>query len=155
MGAIPLTYALYAEASIEVIHFLFKTHRQKWGNMPFDFGDMMLGLAGKIRASASVEYMRNVICAQRIHFPDLRVDWQEIMESDDMNGFDTDIGMYRVLIEASVSSRYILMQGYVKLTMRLRRLLRRAPMATRERSYNTITRFVTWSQTMLACIMNI
>jgi hypothetical protein len=108
-GAIPLTYALYAEASIEVIHFLFKTHRQKWGNMPFDFGDMMLGLAGKIRASASVEYMRNVICAQRIHFPDLRVDWQEIMESDDMNGFDTDIGMYRVLIEASVSSRYICM----------------------------------------------
>ena len=53
--------------------------------------------------------MRNVIWAQRIHFPDIRVDWQGIMESDDMNGSDTDIGMYRVLIEASVSSRYICM----------------------------------------------
>ena len=33
-GDIPLTYALYAEASIAVIYFLFKTHRQMWGTCP-------------------------------------------------------------------------------------------------------------------------
>jgi hypothetical protein len=33
-GDIPLTDALYAEASIAVIYFLFKTHRQMWGTCP-------------------------------------------------------------------------------------------------------------------------
>ena len=33
-GDVPLAYALYAEASIDVICFLFKTHRQMWGTCP-------------------------------------------------------------------------------------------------------------------------
>ena len=105
-GDVPLAYALYAEASIDVIYFLFKMHRQMWGNMPFDFANVIKELAARL---VFPQYVRDVIRAQRTHFSGLRVDWQGIMESDDMNGSDTDIRMYRVLVEASVSSRYICM----------------------------------------------
>jgi hypothetical protein len=56
-----------------------------------------------------------VILAQRAHFPYLSVDWQEILN---IFIFDWEsiiildwmsIDMYRVLVEASVSSRYICM----------------------------------------------
>ena len=67
---IPLSYALYAEASIEKIHFLFKTHRQMWGNLPFDFGDMIMTLVEY--AVTSTDFLRNLIWAQRVLFPDLR-----------------------------------------------------------------------------------
>jgi hypothetical protein len=99
-GDIPLTYALYAEASIEVINFLFKTHRQMWGDMPFDFAHIIETVAAKI---TSAEYVRNVIRAQRAHFPSLEIDWQSLYWED------ITIDMYRVLVEASVSLRYICM----------------------------------------------
>jgi hypothetical protein len=101
-GDLPLNYALYAEAPIEVINFLFKTHRQMWGDMPFDFGDMIQTVAH----IAYPDYVRDVIRAQRAHFPSLVIDWQrlvnEIMES-------VDIGTFRVLVETSVSSRSVCM----------------------------------------------
>jgi hypothetical protein len=53
-GDIPLIYALYAEASIEVINFLFKTHRQMWGDMPFNFGDMIMTLVEKMKHPRSM-----------------------------------------------------------------------------------------------------
>ena len=45
VGDCPLTYALYAEAPIEVINYLFKTHRQMWGTLLFDFAHMLQRLA--------------------------------------------------------------------------------------------------------------
>jgi hypothetical protein len=119
-GDFPLTYALYAQASMEVIHFLFKTHRQMWGNLPFDFGNMIQELVENFGTSA--EYVRNVIRAQRVHFPALVVDWLGIVNDyGDLEGpgniplrlfanyMPSDIGKFRVLIEASVSSRNICM----------------------------------------------
>ena len=44
-GDCPLTYALYAEAPIEVINYLFKTHMQMWGTLLFDFAHMLQRLA--------------------------------------------------------------------------------------------------------------
>jgi hypothetical protein len=105
-GDVPLAYALYAEASIDVIYFLFKTHRQMWGNMPFDFANVIKELAARL---ASVEFLRNVIRAQRTHFSGLRVDWQSLLNLYFVDWQDIDIGKYRVLVEASVSSRYICM----------------------------------------------
>ena len=59
-GDVPLAYALYAEASIDVIYFLFKTHRQMWGNMPFDFANVIKELVARL---ASTEYVWDVIWA--------------------------------------------------------------------------------------------
>jgi hypothetical protein len=103
-GDLPLNYALYAEARIEVINFLFKTHRQMWGDMPFDFGHMILHL-GQI--TSLVGYVRYVIWAQRTHFPGLRVDWQSLVNTCIVDQQDIAIGIFRVFVEASLSSRYI------------------------------------------------
>jgi hypothetical protein len=107
---IPLDYALYAEASMEVLHFLFKTHRQMWGILPFNFGREIEILSQDEGISA--EFLRNVIQAQRIHFPDLRVDWHYIVNeiiTNYLHNMPSDVGKFRVLVEASVSSRYICM----------------------------------------------
>lgn len=74
-GDVPLSYALYSEASMEVIHFLFKMHRQMWGTLPFDFAHIIETVAPKI---TSAEFVRNVIRAQRAHFPLLEIDWQSL-----------------------------------------------------------------------------
>ena len=51
-GEVPLVYALFGKAPIEVIHFLLETHMQRWRDMPFDFGGMILRLATKRGTSA-------------------------------------------------------------------------------------------------------
>ena len=97
-GDIPLIYSLYAEASTKVIHFLFETHRLRWGTLPFDFSHAIETLAAKIE---SAEYVRDVILAQRVHFPSLAIDWQGIVH----RFVGPYINVFRELIEASVSSR--------------------------------------------------
>ena len=99
-GDVPLSYTLYSEASMEVIHFLFKMHRQMWGTLPFDFAHIIETVAAKI---TSAEFVRNVIRAQRAHFPFLEIDWQSL------DWQDITIDMYRVLVEASILSHYIRM----------------------------------------------
>ena len=46
-GETPLAYALLSEASLDVLNFLLKIHRAKWGHMPFDFGEMVHRLTVK------------------------------------------------------------------------------------------------------------
>ena len=41
-----------------------------WGNLPFDFGDMIMTLVEY--AVTSTDFLQNLIWAQRVHFPDLR-----------------------------------------------------------------------------------
>jgi hypothetical protein len=94
-GDVPLAYALYAEASIDVIYFLFKTHRQMWGNMPFDFANVIKELVARL---ASTEYVWDVIWAQRVHFPSLAIDWQGIVHRF-VDWQDIDIVMYQVLVK--------------------------------------------------------
>ena len=101
-GDLPCNYALYAGASIKVIHFLFATHRLRWGTLPFDFSHAIETLAAKIDFP---QYVRDVIRAQRVHFPSLAIDWQRLVNTFIVDWEDIGIGMYRVLVEASVSSR--------------------------------------------------
>ena len=57
---------------IKLINFVFKSHRQMWWNIPYDFGHMIERLAANRGASA--DFLREVIWAQRVHFPALVVD---------------------------------------------------------------------------------
>jgi hypothetical protein len=105
-GDLPLNYALYAEAPIKVINFLFKTHRQMWGDMPFDFGHMIQ----RVAQFAYQDYLRDVIRAQRAHFPSLAIDWQRLVNTCIVEWKKAiPIGMFRVLVETSVSSRSVCM----------------------------------------------
>ena len=104
-GDLPCNYALYAEASIKVIHFLFETHRHRWGTLPFDFSHA-IALAAKIE---SPQYVRDVIRARRVYFPSLAIDWQRLVNIFIVNWEDIAIRMFRVLVEASVSTRHTCM----------------------------------------------
>jgi len=104
-GDLPCNYALYAEASIKVIHFLFATHRLRWGTLPFDFSHAIETLAANFNFPP--QYVRDVIRAQRVYFPSLAIDWQRLVNIFIVNWEDITIDMYRVLVEASVSTRHI------------------------------------------------
>jgi len=108
-GEVPLVYALFGEAPIEVIHFLLESHMQRWCDMPFDFGGMILRLATKRGTSA--DYVRDVIRAQRTHHRALEIDWQRIVDDLIRSRHDIPIRMFCVLVEASVSKRSICMSN--------------------------------------------
>ena len=69
--------------------------RQMWEAMPFDFGDMIMTLAKN--EGTSVELLRNVIWAQRAHFPALRVDRKSLVNIFIVDWQDINIGMYLLL----------------------------------------------------------
>ena len=76
--------------------------------MPFDFGNMIMTLVEN--AVTSTDFLRNLIWAQRVHFPDLRVDWQGILNDHVIDQLSKiPLRLFRVLVEASVSSRSICM----------------------------------------------
>jgi hypothetical protein len=104
---VPLAYALLGMAPLKIIHFLLATHKNLWQYIPFDFGVMIQRLATK--DGASVEFVRDVIRAQRIYFRGLVVDWQQIVAESMIRGHRVPIGMFRVLVEASVSMRSLSM----------------------------------------------
>jgi hypothetical protein len=104
---VPLAYALLGMAPLKIIHFLLATHKNLWQYIPFDFGVMIQRLATK--DGASVEFVRDVIRAQRIYFRGLVVDWQQIVAESMIRGYRVPIGMFRVLVEASVSMRSLSM----------------------------------------------
>jgi hypothetical protein len=109
-GDIPLTYALLSEASMTVIHYLFKKHKEIENTMPFDFGHMILRLSTS--GGISVIFVRNLIRAQRTHFPDLEIDWQSIVDHfiiamEDIEVRHIPMRMFQVLVEASLSKNYL------------------------------------------------
>jgi hypothetical protein len=104
-GKVPLAYALMGDASMDIIHYLFDVHRKRYGSLPFDFGRMIrkLAIGGK-----SAQFVRDIIQAQRDHFPSLEVDWLYTYWSSINQGRGRDhvlIGTFRVLVEACVSTR--------------------------------------------------
>ncbi len=110
-GETPLGYALLSGAPKDVLHFLLKMHKQTWGIFPFDFGKKIKHLA----LCKSAECIRGIIQAQRTYFPELEVNWHQIVnksmqsESNESIYCKTPISVFRVLVEASVSSRMVCM----------------------------------------------
>lgn len=111
-GETPLGYIMLSAAPMDLLHFFFNMHKQEWGCLPFDFGKMI----NRLKLYKSAEFIRQCIYAQRTYFPELEVNWQEIVE-DSMILFDkyesvfrkTPITVFRVLVEDSVSSRPVCM----------------------------------------------
>jgi hypothetical protein len=109
-GDIPLTYVLLSEASMTVIHYLFTKHKRFGPTMPFDFGHMILRLSTS--GGISEVFVRNLIRAQRTHFPDIMIDWQSIVDDYIMDCKDIEVRhipmrMFQVLVEASLSNHFL------------------------------------------------
>ena len=112
-GETPLEYVMLSAAPMDILHFFFNMHKQEWGVLPLDFGDMINRL---LKLYKSAEFIRQCIQAQRTYFPEIEVNWQAIV-NDSMIPFDkyesvfrkTPITVFRVIVEASVSSRPVCM----------------------------------------------
>lgn len=105
-GEVPLVYALLGNSSLKVINCLFEMHSKSGQSLPFDFGHMIAERLVRC-PNKSAQFMRDIICVQRTHFPDIVVDWQQIVENCiyKCNRRLFTIGIFTVLVEASVSTR--------------------------------------------------
>ena len=96
-GEVPLAYIMLSEAPTEVLHYFLETHKKRWGVMPFDFRMMIQRLAMHI----SGEYFRHIIQAQRSYFPDLPINWQDIVDESFQK---VPLRVFRVMLEVSISA---------------------------------------------------
>lgn len=105
-GEVPLVYALLGNSSLKVINYLFEMHSKIGQSLPFDFGHMIAERL-VMRPNKSAQFMRDIIRVQRTHFPDIVVDWQQIVDNciSKCNHRLFTIGIFTVLVEASVSTR--------------------------------------------------
>ena len=78
-GDTPLAYVLLSESSMDIVHYFFEVHRRLWGTIPIDFGEIIKIISSRLRPSAG--YVKYTIRAQRTYFPDLKIDWNHIIQS--------------------------------------------------------------------------
>ena len=76
-GDTPLVYVLLSGSSMEIIHYFFEVHRSKWGTISIDFGEIVKTVSQR---RGWADYVRYTIKAQRTYFPDLKIDWNHIID---------------------------------------------------------------------------
>jgi hypothetical protein len=100
-GDVPLTYVMLSDAPMEILLYCLSLHKRLWGEMPFDFVEMINRLVN----CKSDTCIRKIILAQRSIFPDLEVNWKGIVEGSKSTQCMVPLSVFRVLVEASASSR--------------------------------------------------
>lgn len=99
-GDVPLTYVMLSDAPLEILLFFLERHKLLWGTMPFDFATIIERL---IECKKYERCIRQVIQAQRSVFPDLQVNWKDIVEESKKALCRVSIRVFQVLVEASAS----------------------------------------------------
>jgi len=104
----PFDYVLLSNAPMEIFHFFLDTMRKKWGTIPFDFDELVFRFINTlhdihINSGNFVERLRQLVQGQRTYFPDLKVDW--VWHAEFAKNNVMHLGVYRVLLEASQTSR--------------------------------------------------
>ena len=106
-GRTVVDYILLTQAPPEIFDFFLDSMRKKWGEFPFDFEELVFRLSrsrdDKITRCRGEELLRKLIQAQRTYFPDFEVGWSSL--ADTLRWCGCSIGVYRLLVEASLSSR--------------------------------------------------
>lgn len=95
-GETPLGYVILSEAPKEILLIFLEICKRKWGGFPFDVGKMFMKLK-------SEEFARLFIPALRRHFPNLVVNWQELL--DESIASKVPLLVFKVLVESSISRR--------------------------------------------------
>jgi hypothetical protein len=75
-GAVPLLYAIWGDAPIEIINFLIDSYQSLYPYHEFDWTDMVITLG---RANAPVDVIQNLLDIQHILSPDYNIGWDQIL----------------------------------------------------------------------------
>jgi hypothetical protein len=75
-GALPLLYAIWGDAPIEIINFLINSYQSLYPNHEFDWTDMVIILG---RANAPVAVIQNMLDVQHTLSPGYNIDWDQIL----------------------------------------------------------------------------
>jgi hypothetical protein len=75
-GALPLLYAIWGDAPIEIIQFLIYSYQSLYPDHEFDWTDMVITLG---RANAPVAVIQNLIDVQHTLSPGYNIDWDQII----------------------------------------------------------------------------
>jgi hypothetical protein len=75
-GALPLLYAFWGAAPVEIINFLIDSYQSLYPDHEFDWTDMVITLG---RANAPVAVIRNLLDVQHTLSPGYIIDWDQIL----------------------------------------------------------------------------
>jgi hypothetical protein len=76
-GALPLLYAIWGAAPIEIINFLINSYQSLYPDHEFDWTDMVITLG---RANAPVSVIQNLLDIQHTLSPGYNIGWDQIIE---------------------------------------------------------------------------
>ena len=76
-GALPLLYAIWGDAPIEIIDFLIDSYQSLYPDHEFDWTDMVITLG---RANAPVDVIQNLLDVQHTLSPGYNIGWDQILE---------------------------------------------------------------------------
>jgi hypothetical protein len=76
-GAVPLLYAIWGDAPIEIVNFLIDSYRSLYPAHEFDWTDMVITLG---RANAPVAVIKNLLDIQHTLSLGYNIDWVQILE---------------------------------------------------------------------------
>jgi hypothetical protein len=75
-GALPLLYAIWGDAPIEIINFLIDSYQSLYQDHEFDWTDMVITLG---RANAPVGVIQNLLYVHRTLSPGYNIDWDQVL----------------------------------------------------------------------------
>jgi hypothetical protein len=75
-GAVPLLYALWGAAPVEIDNFLIYSYQSLYPDHEFDWSAMVITLS---RANATVAVIQNLLDVQHTLSPDYNIDWDRIL----------------------------------------------------------------------------
>mmetsp|Transcript_25088 Transcript_25088/g.56263 ORF Transcript_25088/g.56263 Transcript_25088/m.56263 type:complete len:580 (+) Transcript_25088:88-1827(+) len=99
-GRAPLFYGIFNELPLSILEYLFETHQELWGELPFDFGKIATMFAAKV--GSSFDFFKELIAIQQRYFRDQPTDWDRVVD-DSIKLPRMPIEMLRHLIRVSAS----------------------------------------------------
>jgi hypothetical protein len=76
-GALPLLYAFWGAAPVEIIQFLLASYQSLYPNHEFNW-TLMVETMG--RCDTPKERIANLLCAKQMHYPDQPIDWEYLLD---------------------------------------------------------------------------
>jgi hypothetical protein len=76
-GALPLLYAIWGDAPVEIIQLLINSYQSLYPDHEFDWTDMMITLG---QANAPLDVIKKLLDIQHTLSPGYNIDWDQILE---------------------------------------------------------------------------
>jgi hypothetical protein len=76
-GAIPLLYAFWGAAPMEIIEFLLESYQSLYPGYEFNWTNMVETMG---RTETPKENFENLLCVKQMHFPEQPLDWEYLLD---------------------------------------------------------------------------